>query len=75
MKFCSCLEAISTLNTAENHVGLPTWHSNDVVGVVRGLLQKEVKEKTCYGKWAGKVSNRNGVLNCQGDRGTPPEGY
>nr|GEV45486.1 RNA-directed DNA polymerase, eukaryota, reverse transcriptase zinc-binding domain protein [Tanacetum cinerariifolium] len=54
---------------------LPTWNSNDVVGVVRGLLQKEVREKTCYGKWAGEVSNRNNVLNCQGDWGTPPEGY
>nr|GEZ46476.1 putative reverse transcriptase domain-containing protein [Tanacetum cinerariifolium]GEZ49041.1 putative reverse transcriptase domain-containing protein [Tanacetum cinerariifolium] len=62
---------ISTLNIAENHVGLPTWHSNDVVEVVRGLLQKEVREKTCYGKWAGKVRNRNNVLNCQGLLGHP----
>nr|GEU94004.1 hypothetical protein [Tanacetum cinerariifolium] len=36
-------KAISTLNIAENHVGLPTWHSNDVVGVVRSLLQEEVR--------------------------------
>nr|GEW37893.1 hypothetical protein [Tanacetum cinerariifolium] len=48
-------------------------YSKSQVGVVRGLLQKEVREKTCYGKWAGKVSNMNSVLNCQGDRDGGPK--
>nr|GEX05655.1 hypothetical protein [Tanacetum cinerariifolium] len=74
-KSCATSDTILPLNIAENHVGLPTWHSNDIVGVGRNLLQcrdldtfsSVRRPKVNSVKWKKKGSSNTSKVNLSSD--------